>query len=157
MTLRKKQGYKHYVRNTVPTLFSFGHGLSYTTFDITDLVVSNPSGLEMSFVARVRVQNTGGRPGSEVVQIYVTPCSESKATHPVRSLRGYGRTHELAPGESVNVEVKLDKLALSYWNAPHNSWRLEKGQYTVIVGRCADDVLLSQDIEVTKEQYWNGL
>lgn len=150
-------GYKHYVRSKVPTLFPFGHGLSYTTFDIDELVVTNPSGSDMNFVARVHVQNTGGRVGSEVVQIYVTPSSESKASHPVRSLRGYGKTHDLAPGESVEVEVKLDKLALSMWDAPHNCWKIEKGTYTVIVGRSAENVLLSQQIQVTKEQFWNGL
>lgn len=151
------QGYKHYTRSNVPTLFSFGHGLSYTTFTFSDLKVTTPAGPELSFVATVKVENTGSIKGSEVVQIYVTPSSTTGLTHPVRKLAGYNKAYDLAPGQCVEVEVVLDKYALSYWCILENRWKVEKGLYGIVVGAGADDVKLTAHIEVAKEQFWDGL
>ncbi|KAG8854733.1 hypothetical protein FRB91_003186 [Serendipita sp. 411] len=150
-------GYKHYVRSKVPTLYPFGYGLSYTTFKFSELTLSNPSGSEMSFTATVKVENTGPVIGSEVVQVYVTPSSSTKLTHPVRSLRGYTKAHNIPPGGSTTVKVHLDKYALSYWCIVENRWKIEKGKYTVIIGTCAEDTVLSQDIVLEKESFWDGL
>ncbi|KIM30941.1 glycoside hydrolase family 3 protein [Serendipita vermifera MAFF 305830] len=150
-------GYKHYTRSKVPTLFSFGHGLSYTTFTFSDLKVTNPSGPDLSFVATVKVKNTGAIKGSEVVQIYATPCLTSQLTHPVRRLAGYKKAHDISPGQCVGVEVNLDKYALSYWCISENRWKIEKGVYDIVVGAGADDVKLTAQVEVSKEVYWDGL
>ncbi|KAG8833577.1 hypothetical protein FRC17_010401 [Serendipita sp. 399] len=150
-------GYKHYIRTNVPTLYPFGYGLSYTTFKFSELTVSTPSGSEMSFTVTVKVQNTGSVVGSEVAQVYVTPSSTTQLTHPVRSLRGYAKARDIPPGGSTVVDVQLDKYALSYWCIVENRWKVERGSYTVIIGTCAEDVILSQDILVERETFWDGL
>lgn len=150
-------GYKHYVKTSKPTLFSFGHGLSYSSFKFSDLKVSAPTGDELEFCATVKVTNTGAVAGSEIVQIYVTPCSTTQLTHPIRSLRGFGKARDLKPGDSVDVEVKLNKYALSYWCTVESRWKIEKGTYSVIVGSSAESVDLQEEITVPKETYWDGL
>lgn len=151
------QGYKHYVHTNTPTLFPFGHGLSYTTFGFSDLQVTEPLGPDLQFYATVTVQNTGGVTGSEIVQIYVTPSSETKLTHPVRSLRGYGKARNLEAGHSVKVQVNLDKYALSYWCLVQNRWKVERGTYQVILGTSSENVILQSEVKVPKEIFWDGL
>jgi beta-glucosidase len=145
------------VRAKVPTLFCFGYGLSYTTFDFSDLRVTQPTGSDLSFTATVKVQNTGDVVGSEVVQIYVTPSSTTKLTHPVCALRGYSKAKDVKPGELREVEVKMDKYALSYWCAVQKRWKIEAGTYGVILGRSSEDVLLQAEVKVENETFWDGL
>lgn len=116
-----------------------------------------PFGPEFSFIARVKVENTGPVVGSEVVQIYVTPSSTTKLTHPMRSLKGFTKVKDVNPGQSVVVEVKLDKYALSYWCTVEGRWKIEKGTYHVIVGANAEDVKMTAMVDVTHEAYWDGL
>ena len=151
------QGYKHYVHKAIPTLFPFGYGLSYSTFEFSNLEVSQPSGPEHTFAAKVKVQNTGSVVGSEVVQIYVSPSSTTKLTHPTYALRGFAKAKDVQPGKSVELEVALDKYALSYWCDVRNHWKIEKGTYKVMVGVSAEKMVLTSEIEVKKECYWNGL
>ncbi|KAG8814210.1 hypothetical protein FRC17_001247 [Serendipita sp. 399] len=150
-------GYKHYVKTGTPTLFPFGHGLSYTTFEFSDLEVSAPSGPNLAFTATVTVKNSGNVKGSEVVQIYLTPSSSTQLTHPVRSLRGFAKVRDLNPGESAKAEVKLDKYALSYWCVVEKRWKIEKGTYTVVLGKDSETVLLQAELVVPKQVYWDGL
>lgn len=92
-----------------------------------------------------------------MVQIYVTASSTSKLTHPARALRGYTKSKEIQPGESVEVTVELDKYALSYWCVVENRWKVEKGVYGVVVGAGAEDVQLMAEVKVEDEIYWDGL
>lgn len=103
------------------------------------------------------VKNTGSVAGREVLQVYVTPSSSTKLTHPLRTLRGYAKTKELAPGESVEVVVSLDKYALSYWCTVENRWKIEKGIYGIVAGACAEDTQLAAQVEVAQTTYWDGL
>lgn len=150
-------GYKHYVHKAIPTLFPFGYGLSYSSFEFSNLQVSQPSGPEFTFSAKVTVQNTGSVVGSEVVQIYVSPSSTTKLTHPVYSLRGFAKAKDVQPGKCVEVEVTLDKYALSYWCDVRNQWKIEAGTYKVMVGVSAEKMILTNEVNVEKENYWNGL
>ncbi|KAG8761181.1 hypothetical protein FRC14_006230 [Serendipita sp. 396] len=150
-------GYKHYVKTGIPTLFPFGHGLSYTTFEFSDLQVTAPSGPDMAFTATVEVKNTGTTTGSEIVQVYLTPSSSTRLTHPVRSLRGFTKVRDLKPGECAKAEVKMDKYALSYWCIVEKRWKIEKGTYTVLVGKDAENVLLQTELVVPNQMYWDGL
>ena len=111
----------------------------------------------MEFCATVTVKNTGNVTGSEIVQVYVTPSSSTKLTHPVRSLRGFAKAKDIKPGESVKVDVKMDKYALSYWCTVENRWKIEKGTYGVIVGASAESIDLQGEVVVPKETYWDGL
>jgi beta-glucosidase len=87
----------------------------------------------------------------------VTPSSTAKLTHPLWSLRGYGKARDLAPGDSVDVQVNLDKYALSYWCTMENRWKIEKGEYGVLVGASSEDIKISANVEVAKDIFWEGI
>jgi beta-glucosidase len=108
--------------NNAP-LFSFGHGLSYTTFSYTAPEVGSKSvsaqalnaGTASPVTVSAEIKNTGARAGDEVVQLYIRLRGTS-VSRPVRELRGFQRVH-LAPGESKRVQFELGKDELSFWNA----------------------------------------
>lgn len=113
-------------------LYPFGFGLSYTTFEITDLKLSvGRLKADEKVIVAVRVTNTGSRAGDEVVQCYIQDCV-SRLTRPVRELKGFSRV-SLQPGESRRVEFTLGAEELSYYG-PGGKWVLEPGEFTVWVG-----------------------
>ncbi|MEO6092058.1 MAG: glycoside hydrolase family 3 N-terminal domain-containing protein [Novosphingobium sp.] len=120
--------------------FPFGHGLSYTSFAVSNPALSFDAASN-AWQARAQVTNTGNRAGAEVVQVYLSlPVSGSAvgAPQPPKRLVGYQKV-ELAPGASRDVTVSIDPLAsnhpLSVWSTGENKWVTPAGQYTVWVGR----------------------
>ncbi len=118
--------------------FEFGHGLSYTTFEVSAPVVSTPS-LTMSTLASdglsvsVTVTNSGARSGDEVVQLYIRDLVASIA-QPVRRLRGFRRV-SLEPGETTSVDFALSAIDLGYWSdGVEAELVLEPGTYELHVG-----------------------
>ena len=107
-------GYRHYDRHHVEPRFCFGHGLSYTSFDYANLAVSGAT-------VSVDLTNTGPRPGSEVVQVYVHDVSAS-VERPEQELAQFAKVH-LAPGETRRVELVLDERAFSFWDVERHDWR----------------------------------
>jgi beta-glucosidase len=96
-------------------LFNFGHGLSYTTFEISDLQLSSPSVARRgSLTASVKVKNTGSRVGDEVVQLYIND-PVANISQPVRRLRGFERV-TLNPGQTRTVTFTLDRSDWGYWD-----------------------------------------
>jgi beta-glucosidase len=120
--------------------FAFGAGLSYTTFEYSDLKVT-PAAAGAPVDVKVTVKNTGARAGAEVVQVYVTDQYASLAP-PVKRLRRFARV-ELKPGESRTLAFSLDRAALSFVDAS-GKWVLEPGVFTVRVAG------LNQDFEIKK-------
>ena len=114
----------------ISPLYPFGFGLSYTTFAITNLQVK--AGAADSFDATVDVQNTGSRPGDEVVQLYIHQQAGS-TSRPVRLLKGFERV-TLAPQQKQTLHFKLGKEELSYWSSRTKSWVLEPGVFDVWAG-----------------------
>jgi beta-glucosidase len=135
---RLQVGYRWYLAQGIEPLFSFGHGLSYTTFSYERLrgTPSSTAGrrsLRVSF----RLRNTGDRAGTEVAQVYVElPRS---AGEPSKRLVGWARVR-LAAGESERVEVRLDRSRLralhplQYWSPARGRWVTPPGTYRVSVG-----------------------
>jgi beta-glucosidase len=114
-------------------LYPFGHGLSYTTFEISSLRVARPEvRLGESLEVTADVKNTGSRAGDEVVQLYVHQKSGS-ASRPVRELKGFERI-SLAPGESRTVRFTLGKDELSFWSPVAKRWVQEAEAFDVWVG-----------------------
>ncbi|KAF8577032.1 glycoside hydrolase family 3 protein [Ramaria rubella] len=152
-------GYKHYIHRMIPTLFPFGFGLSYTTFQLSDLFLSKPSGVGASFTVTItaEVTNTGPVAGSEVVQLYTSFPSTSELTHPPRSLKAFAKVR-LEPGQSKTVQFVLDKYAVSYWEERIQCWLAEAGVYTVHVGTSSEDVnTRAATFVVHKDFEWSGL
>lgn len=111
-------GYKHYNQRKIQPLFPFGHGLSYTTFEYSDLAITDVtpakkggSAGDWKLKAKVTVKNTGKVTGSHSAHFYVQPPAEQAMglKHPERTLQAFGKAHNIKPGESKVVEVEMDK------------------------------------------------
>ncbi|WP_419925156.1 glycoside hydrolase family 3 N-terminal domain-containing protein [Candidatus Poriferisocius sp.] len=136
-----------YVDGPSTPVWAFGHGRSYTTFEISDLTLSQPSvPAGEVVVVGCGVKNTGDRAGDEVVQLYVRDVVGS-VTRPVRQLAGFHRV-SLEPGESSRVEFDFDTSQLAFLD---RSFELvvEEGDVEVMVGRSSEDLPLRAGLKLT--------
>lgn len=142
-------GYRGFEQRKVEPLFPFGFGLSYTTFEYSDLRVSRPtaSGSEIQ-EASLSVRNSGKRPGTEIVQLYLHDA-ESTVDRPVKELKGFERI-TLEPGETKTVTFRLDRAALSFWSPKQQSWVAEPGQFEVLVGSSSRDIRLKASFQLAQ-------
>jgi len=146
-------GYRWYEMLDLPALFPFGHGLSYTTFEVADLKVEKT---EKDLNVSVKVTNTGDIAGAEVVQVYVAQKNPS-IRRPVKELKGFKKVF-LEKGESKTVEVPIEvKYAASFWDEVRNAWIVEKDEYAVLVGTSSKEVPLKETFKVEKTFWWNGI
>ncbi|MGB3733573.1 MAG: glycoside hydrolase family 3 C-terminal domain-containing protein [Ilumatobacter sp.] len=139
-------GYRFHDAAEVAARFPFGHGMSYTNFEWSDARVDG-DGTDRN--VHVTITNTGDRAGSDVVQIYVRDI-ESTVYRPDRELRGFAKVH-LAAGASTHVEITLDERSFAYFDVDEDRWRVESGDFDVIVARSSVDVHETIRIEVAGE------
>ncbi len=117
-------------------LFAFGHGLSYTSFGYSDLILSEEKiKANGKTVASVTVKNTGSRAGAEVVQLYIRD-DYSSVPRPVMELKGFQKIW-LEPGQSQTVHFTIDASALSFYNKDMK-WGVEPGTFTIMAGTASD-------------------
>ncbi|MGO4710834.1 glycoside hydrolase family 3 C-terminal domain-containing protein, partial [Chryseobacterium sp. 2TAF14] len=127
-------------------LYPFGFGLSYTTFEISDLQLNQSKYYENdTIVAKVNVKNTGSKAGSEVVQLYVKDLLAS-VSRPIIELKGFQKVH-LKPGESKQVSIEVPVKELQFLDKKM-IWVVEKGTYRIFVGNSSKNLPLKQNIEV---------
>jgi beta-glucosidase len=134
-------GYRYYDTKNVEPQFPFGFGLSYTTFEYSDLKVTPgkvPSNQPVG--VSLKVKNTGTRAGAEVVELYLHD-GHSKIDRPVHELKRFQRV-ELQPGQTKIVNFLLDRAAFSYWNPKKNAWLLEPGTFEIQIGASSRDIRL---------------
>jgi beta-glucosidase len=162
-------GYRWYDARGIPPAFAFGHGLSYTSFE---LGAPRVSALELrpdeSLTVDVDVTNVGTRAGTEVVQCYVAP-RDARVTRPPKELAAFAKI-ALEPGETATVAFELGPRAFAYWQpavdepppgaslpflmlsgaepAPPRGWRVDPGSYDVCVGRSASDIRHTMEVRV---------
>lgn len=123
----------------VQPLFSFGHGLSYTTFEYGKPVVDKREmKADEQLTVTVPVKNTGSREGKEVVQLYIRD-KKSSVERPVKELKGFCKV-SLKPGEEKEVSFTIDRSALSYFDAGSHQWMAEPGAFEAIVAASATDI-----------------
>jgi beta-glucosidase len=128
-------------------LYSFGHGLSYTTFRYTHARTRASSvASDGTITVRADVTNTGKRAGDEVVQLYVRHLG-SRVTRPKRDLRGYARV-TLAPGQTKTVTFPLLASSLAYWDAAAHRWVVESEPVEIEIGASSSDIRLRQKVAV---------
>lgn len=140
-------GYRYYDRKDVEPLFPFGFGLSYTSFTYHNLRLSATAMRpDERITVSVDVTNTGARPGTEVVQLYVGD-SEARLARPDKELKGFAKI-ALQPGETTTVTFTIDRQALSYYDPAVPGWVAEPGEFVVFVGRSAADIRLSASFEL---------
>ena len=130
--------------------YPFGFGLSYTTFEYSNLRTSADSVTAAGEVTvSVDVKNTGTRAGDEVVQLYVKHLNSAVA-RPIKELRGFERI-TLRPNETRTVRLPLKGTDLTYWDADKRSFVVEPGRVSIMLGASSADARLEKTIEV-KEQ-----
>ncbi|MGE6736789.1 glycoside hydrolase family 3 C-terminal domain-containing protein, partial [Streptomyces sp. NPDC059900] len=141
-------GYRWYDTRQMPVAYPFGHGLSYTTFAYEDLdVLIRSDGAEPHVEITVTVTNTGERPGTETVQVYVTD-PEASVARPAQELRAFGRV-TLEPAESRQVTLSLGQRAFAYWHETLGRWAVEGGSFGLRVGASSRDIRLETTIALT--------
>ncbi len=132
-------GYRYYDTARVPVRYAFGHGLSYTKFEYSDLKVSRE---KVTFT----ITNSGSMDGSEIAQVYVS-CQNGAVFHPKKELKGFSKVF-LKAGERKNVTVLLDDKAFRYFNVKTNCWKVETGSYTIQVAASAADIRLEASLQI---------
>ncbi len=136
-----KVGYKWYDAENKPVLFPFGYGLSYTTYQYSDLKVAAGKEPTVSFT----VKNAGGRAGAEIAEVYVAlPAS---AGEPPKRLAGWSKV-QLNPGESREVSLAINPRELSIYDEGTNAWKQLPGRYTFMVGGSSKDLPLHQEVSL---------
>lgn len=133
----------------VQPLFSFGHGLSYTTFEYGKPVVDKremKAGEQLTVT--VPVKNTGSREGKEVVQLYIRD-KKSSVERPIKELKGFCKV-SLKPGEEKEVSFTIDRSALSYFDAGSHQWVAEPGAFEAIVAASATDIRGQVEFKLTE-------
>lgn len=132
-------GYRWADKQQIVPLFPFGHGLSYTTFDYSDIKADKTSMNASGKVqVSVTVTNTGDRAGAEVVQLYIAD-KESSLPRPVKELKGFEKLW-LEKGESKSVTFPVDVEALQYYDDTKGEWVAEAGAFDALVGASSGDI-----------------
>lgn len=137
-------GYRWADTKNIKPLFSFGHGLSYTTFEYGKVTADKTEiSLEDKITFSVTIKNTGKREGAEVVQLYIRDV-ESSVQRPYKELKGFQKVY-LKAGESKLVQFTIDKEALSFFDPQKHDWVAEKGKFEAIVGSSSTDIRTKMD------------
>jgi beta-glucosidase len=128
-------------------LYPFGYGLSYTTFEYSNLKIGSPALSRAGTVTvSVDVKNAGARAGDEVVQLYVKHLN-SAVSRPLEELKGFKRV-TLQPGEQKTVEIPLPAESLAYWNTAKHAFEVETDKIQIKVGDSSADIRLRKTIQV---------
>lgn len=131
-------GYRYFDSFGVKPAFAFGHGLSYTTFEYSNMQLSHDEFDEELFVS-ADIKNTGNYAGSEVIQLYLAAPS-TQLDKPVRELKGFVKTRVLQPGESQRVTFRLTQDQLASFHTDISAWVAEKGDYKVELASSSVDI-----------------
>jgi beta-glucosidase len=135
-------GYRYFDKHNVEPMFPFGFGLSYTTFELSNLQLDKPDlqGSE-SFNVSIDVKNTGQMQGAEIVQIYVSD-DDCTVDRPPKELQGFEKVF-LKPGEKKTISISLDESAFEFYSEKDNDFITESGTFTIWAGTSSRDLPLS--------------
>lgn len=139
-------GYRGYEQQGTKPLFPFGHGLSYTTFDYSNLKIQVADKKKGCVKITMDITNTGQREGTEVVELYVHDV-KSKLKRPYKELKNFEKVF-LKPGETKSVEMNLQKEAFEYYNPTLHKWVLEPGVFDILVGASSENIKLKGSIRL---------
>ena len=132
-------GYRWADKEKTKPLFSFGHGLSYTTFAYGKAIADKKvMGQDETLTITLPVTNTGSREGSEVIQLYISDL-KSSLPRPVKELKGFSKV-KLAPGETREVTFTIGKEALSFFDDARHEWVAEPGKFEAWIGASSTDI-----------------
>ncbi len=141
-------GYRWYEKKKIEPLYPFGYGLSYTSFEYSNLTASKEKFSENDTITiSFSVKNTGRTKGAEIAQLYVQDI-HSSVPRPIKELKGFKRI-EVEPGESTTVVLRLTKQDFSFWNPETKGWYAEKGAFVIHIGSSSRDIKLKKEIDLT--------
>lgn len=142
-------GYRYYDKHPEEIWYPFGHGISYTTYEYSDIKLSQKSFDSDSFTFDVsfKVKNVGNMSGKEVVQLYISP-KDSIVDRPVKELKRFDKV-SLDPGEEKTVSFTIESSDLSYYNVCLRDWHVESGNYGILIGASSRDIRLEENISVS--------
>ena len=140
-------GYRWYESKNIEPLYHFGHGLSYTTFEYSNLQLSTTQisaddVVEVSF----EVSNTGAVAGATVAQLYVQDV-EASVSRPLKELKGFQKL-TLAPSESRKVTINLGASAFAFWDVETKGWKVEAGDFNIMLGGSSGNISETQHLVV---------
>lgn len=140
-------GYRSYDKRKLAPLFPFGFGLSYTTFEYSNIEVdASRISADSTFKVSVDVTNTGKRAGKEIVQVYARPHNP-RLIRPLRELKGFAKV-ALQPGETRRVEISIEARDLRYYDPDYHAWLLDAGKLTIEVGASSRDIRIAKTLDV---------
>jgi len=140
-------GYRHFDKENIAPVYPFGHGLSYTTFEYSNLKLSRGQikpGESLSL--EVQIKNSGSRDGAEVVQLYVQD-EQASLPRPLKELKGFEKV-TLRRGQSKVVQLSLDSRSMSFYDPAQKRWLVEPGKFKVLIGSSSRDIRLTGEFEV---------
>ena len=140
-------GYRWHDTKKIPARYSFGHGLSYTSFDYGKPVASAKTiGSDESLTITIPVRNTGDRDGKETVQLYIGD-DKASVLRPLKELKGFEKI-ELAPGEEKTVNFTITPDALKFYDDKTASWVAEPGKFRAYIGSSSTDIRATVPFEL---------
>ncbi len=142
-------GYRYFDRHIEDIAFPFGFGLSYSTFTMSNLNVTENKEDE-KWTVSVDVTNTSSVDGAEVVQVYVSE-PQAAVYRPIKELKGFKKVY-LSAGQTKTVEIALDKQSFSYYSVIFDDWTVNGGTYEIKVGDSSQNILLTKRINIQAEQ-----
>ena len=137
-------GYRWYDKKDIKTLFPFGHGLSYTQFEYTDLEVEIQSESKVS--CKFSIQNIGLIAGAETAQCYIGYKTDDHS-EPKKTLQGFSKI-TLNQGDKSKVEINLNSRNFSSWNEAKQNWEVRSGSYEIFIGSSAENIILQSTINL---------
>ena len=141
-------GYRWFDKKELPVSYPFGYGLSYTTFEYSAPAVANDG---TTVTAKVTVKNTGAVAGKEAVQLYVS-APAGTLDKPVKELKAYGKTKELAPGESQELTLTFPTSELASFDEEASAWKVDAGTYTFLFGASSRDIRCTATAEAAASE-----
>ncbi|MFO7656434.1 MAG: glycoside hydrolase family 3 C-terminal domain-containing protein [Bacteroidales bacterium] len=135
-------GYRYFEKEEIRPLFPFGYGLSYTTFEFSDINVIKK---RENIVVTCSITNTGNMKGAEVAQLYVHPVNP-QVERPIKELKGFEKVY-LNPDQSQQVSFILNREMFSYFNEEEMDWKLDQGSYEIQIGSSSGDIKLKKEID----------
>ncbi len=141
-------GYRYYDKAKKAVRYPFGYGLSYTTFEYSDIKLDKAAMSENdTLTVTFRVKNTGDVSGYETAQLYVAD-KESTIYRPEKELKAFKKVW-LNPGETKEISLVLNKRAFAFYNVNINDWCVESGDFDILVGASSADIKLSATVNVS--------
>ena len=139
-------GYRWHDTKNIKPSYGFGHGLSYTTFELSNFQSDKKKySLNDTILVSCEVKNTGGIKGKEVVQVYIGK-KNSKIKRAKKELKGFKKVF-VSSSQSIEVNINIDVKELAYFDGKNASWEIEKGNYIIYIGNGSRNI--SKEIEIT--------